>query len=109
MNLLSSNYIFSKEIKLPLLKFLEHFSEEQLIALGLQTTKELLNSCAENKADEYIKSSAERWLNNQLPSIAKNQIVAEDITLVSFIRRTNLQSFYFILYNRYKYCNENSE
>lgn len=83
----------SKKIELPLLKFLKDFSEEQLIKLGLQTTQEFLNSCAENKAEEYIKTSVERWLSNQLPAITKNQIVAEDITLLSFLRRTTLRHF----------------
>src|SRR3982751_3138939 len=59
---------FSKEMQLPLLKFLKDFTDEQLIKLGMQTTIEFLNSCAENKADEYIKTSVERWLSNQLPS-----------------------------------------
>ncbi|HEY2726053.1 MAG TPA: PAS domain-containing protein, partial [Parafilimonas sp.] len=83
----------SKQIQLPLLKFLKDLSEEQLINLGLETTKEFLNSCAENKVDEYIKTSLARWLSNQLPSITKNQIIAEDITLLSFVRRTVFRHF----------------
>ena len=83
----------SKEIELPLLKFLKNFSQEQLIKLGLQTAEEFLNSCAENKADEYIKISVERWLSNQLPAITKNQIIPEDITLLSFLRRTVFRHF----------------
>ena len=83
----------SKEIELPLLKFLKGLSDEQLIKLGLQTTVEFLNSCAANKADEYITTSVKRWLSNQLPAITKSQIVAEDITLLSYLRRTTFRHF----------------
>lgn len=85
--------LLSKEIKLPLLKYLDDFSEEQLVTLGLQTTEELLKSLAENKAEEYIEFSTERWLSNQLPSITKNQIIAEDILLLSFVRRKVFRHF----------------
>ena len=83
----------SNEIKLPLLKFFKDFTQEQFIALGTQTVTELLNCLAENKADEYIKTSLNNWLNNQLPFIAKNEIIAEDITLLSYIRRKNFNQF----------------
>src|ERR1044072_9047989 len=83
----------SKEFKLPLLKFLEALSEEQLIELGLQTTNELLKSLAENKAAEYIRISTKKWLSNQLPAITKSQVIAEDIALFSFLRRKIFRHF----------------
>ena len=85
--------LLSKEIKLPLLKYLENFSEEQLIVLGLQTTEELLKSLRENRAAEYIKFSTERWLSNQLPSIAANQVIIDDILLLSLVRRKIFRHF----------------
>lgn len=83
----------SREIKLPLLKLLDNLTEEKLIETGLINTKELLSCCAVNKANDYIKISVERWLKNQLPFISKSQIVAEDISSFSFIRRTILRQF----------------
>src|SRR6201989_2611425 len=84
---------FAREIKLPLLKYLKDFSDEELIARGKETTKELLKSCAENKAGEYIKKSVENWLNNQMIFITRGQVVSEDITLISFIRRRLFRHF----------------
>lgn len=85
--------ILSRENNLPLLKYLKDFSEEQLIELGITTTAELLRSCTEGKIDEYIQFSAERWLNNQLPSITKNEINVEDVALFGFIRRKLFRNF----------------
>lgn len=85
--------ILSRENNLPLLKYLKDFSEEQLIELGITTTAELLRSCIEGKIDEYIQFSAERWLNNQLPSITKNEIYVEDVALFGFIRRKLFRNF----------------
>ncbi len=100
--------LLSKEIKLPLLKYLENFSEEQLLALGLQTTEELLKSLAENKAAEYIKFSTERWLSNQLPSIAANQVVVDDILLLSLVRRKIFRHFISAYTTNIDLCNKNS-
>lgn len=83
----------SRENKLPLLKYLKKFSEEELIESGIKTTAELLSSCAENKINEYINHSTEKWLNNQLPFITKDQINAEDVTLFSYIRRKLFRHF----------------
>ncbi len=85
--------IFSREINLPLLKFFEHLSEEELIAIGTEGVTELLRYCAANKATEYIKLSTAKWLNNQLPFISKSQVIAEDISLVGFMRRRLFRHF----------------
>ncbi|MBV9962767.1 MAG: PAS domain-containing protein [Parafilimonas sp.] len=85
--------IFSREIKLPLLKYFENFSDEELIAIGKETTQELLKSCAENKAHEYIKKSVDDFLNNQMVFITKGQIISEDIILLSFMRRKLFRHF----------------
>lgn len=83
----------SRTTQLPLLKYFENFSEEELIELGIKTTSELLSCCAENKINEYIEASVQRWMNNKLPIITKSQINAEDVTLFSFIRRTLFKHF----------------
>src|SRR5436190_11879212 len=84
---------FSQEIKLPLLKFFEHLTEKELILIGIEGVTELLNYCAANKADEYINLSVEKWMNNQLPFVAKNQVLAEDISSVGFMRRRLFRHF----------------
>lgn len=84
---------FSKEINLPLLKHLQNLSEHELLATGLTDNNELLSYCAENKAGIYIQESVEKWINNQLPFISKNQLVAEDIALFNLARRNTLRHF----------------
>src|SRR5258705_4723181 len=83
----------SREIKLPLLKYFEGFSETELIAIGTESMKELLSYCAQNRANEYIETSVRKWRNNQLPFITRNQIIAEDITLFSLMRRKIFRHF----------------
>jgi len=84
---------FSREIKLPLLKYFEHFTEKELIAIGIESIAELLDYCAANKADEYINVSVEKWLNDQIPFLTKNQILAEDIILTGLLRRRLFRHF----------------
>jgi len=83
----------SREMELPLLKFLGKFPESKLLFIGIKNSRELLSHCAANKADEYINLSIEKWLNNQSSLLSKNQVVAEDITLLGFMRRKLFRQF----------------
>lgn len=83
----------SREVKIPLLRFFESFSEEQILALGKETAIEFLTYTAENKLKEFIAVSIEKWLGNQIPMISRNEVVADDITLVSYIRRKTFRDF----------------
>jgi PAS domain S-box-containing protein len=82
-----------REMKLPLLRFFGKFPDEKLVSIGIKNTRELLNYCAANKAGEYINLSIEKWFNNQSPLLPKNQVVAEDITLLGFMRRRLFRQF----------------
>lgn len=77
----------SRELKLPLLKLIEHLSTGELINLTTESSSEFLNYLAQNKASEYIQLSTTRWKDNQLPLIDKYEIVAEDISLVTYLRK----------------------
>jgi PAS domain S-box-containing protein len=85
--------LFSREIKPPLLKFFEHFSEEEQIGVSKEKVKELLVSLSENKAKDYIKKTVGDWINNQLPFITKDQVAIEDISMVGFMRRRLFRHF----------------
>lgn len=78
---------FSREVDLPLLRLFKSYSEEELLRTGMQSIKESLTFFAANKANELIDHSMKAWLNNELPAVSRDSIVAEDITLVSFVRR----------------------
>ncbi|MEP7171011.1 MAG: PAS domain-containing protein, partial [Bacteroidota bacterium] len=83
----------SREENIPLLKFISHFSEEELVQLGKISSGEFLNFLAENNAREYIEKSTSDYVKNRITFFDREQIVAEDITAVSFIRRKTLRSF----------------
>src|ERR1700688_2459524 len=75
------------EFKPPVLSYLNKFNREELILIGQQGLEKMLGSISQNKASGYIEKSLKEWLNNQLPQVSRNQIEAEDITLISLIRR----------------------
>jgi len=83
----------AKEVDLPLLKFFKNLSDEELYSLSVKTAREFLNCCAENKTEEFIQNSVQKWINDQLPSVERNAIIEDDIILVNYIRRKNLRHF----------------
>jgi len=95
----------SREEEIPLLKFFEAFPEEELLEMGRKSSAELLNAFISNRAAEHIQKSTTIYIKNQLILLDREQLVAEDITLVSFIRRKAMRKFLtlyttdFILFN----------
>jgi PAS domain S-box-containing protein len=85
--------VLSKEIKPPVAKFFEHYSEKELIAVSKESIKELLTSLSKNEAGDFIVSTVEKWMNNQLPFVSKSQIVSDDIALISLMRRRLFRHF----------------
>ena len=83
----------SREINLPLLKFFHSLPEEKIVEIARGTSQEFLTYLAKNKAQEQIELSLKRWLSNQLPVVNKDEIVAEDITLVNYVRKRALLQF----------------
>ncbi len=87
----------SKEINLPLLKYLTSFSEDELLAFGMANNKDFLENLSQNKILEYVEKSVRRWVNNQIPQLSRDALVLEDITMVSYMRRCvfrNMVSLY---------------
>lgn len=82
----------SRSCKLPLLKHFEGFSEEQILEISKQTSYEFLSWLAENKAAEQIRESLTMWRENKLPIVQQYEITAEDVTLISYVRRKALTS-----------------
>lgn len=85
--------LLSQEMDIPVLKHLAHFTREQLQQQLMQSSAELLRYLAANKAKASIEISMQRWLSNQLPLISKFQILAEDITLINYVRQEALKRF----------------
>lgn len=83
----------SYQYNIPILKYLKHFSEEQLFELSKKGSIELLTYLANNKANDQIRVSLKNWLNDELGIIGKFELVAEDITLINHIRQAGLEKF----------------
>lgn len=82
-----------REFKPPLFRYFENRSDEDLASLGTEGMRKLLFALSGRKPVEYIENSLRDWLNNQLPQISRNQIEAEDITIISLIRRRIFRKF----------------
>lgn len=78
---------YSKEIHIPLMEYLKSLDEEKLFEFAKQGAEEFLTYLANNKAKQQIEESLKNWRANQLPLVKKNEIVAEDITSITYLRK----------------------
>lgn len=83
----------SRELQLPLLRFFEQMPEEELIQMSVPSHREFLNVLIGNTALEHIRDAQRKWVANQLEVVDKHDIAAEDISLVSYIRKRALVTF----------------
>lgn len=77
------------EVDFPILKYydLSIYSKEQLIDLSIPAYKEFLDAAANNKLHEYIDEAVKKWVTNQLPNITRDQLVVNDVTLATYVRK----------------------
>ncbi len=83
----------TREVKLPLLRFFDSLTEEQMLAVGKRTALEFLQAISTNKVKEFISHSLQLWLNDKLELIARNEVVVEDILLIGLIRSRTFRKF----------------
>ncbi len=79
--------------KIPLLQFFVSLSDEELLKFGMASATDLLKAFETNSMEAFIERSVQSWQNNQLPVLGKEQIVAEDITSISAMRRKAFRFF----------------
>ncbi len=84
--LVEDQLALSKEMKVPVLRFFSHIPDEQMIELSMEGATELLEYLAQNKAREQITLALEKWVANQLPMLQQVDLVAEDLTLINYVR-----------------------
>lgn len=82
-----------KELNVPLFKYFANFTDEQLIQQGIGRTEIFFKRITENKVSEYVNTSIQEWLANQIPLFTRESLSPEDITLISFIRRKLFRDF----------------
>lgn len=78
---------YSIEEEVPLLRLFKHLSEEELVQMSLQPTADLLKVFIENRAQQYIDDSLKIYLEDRIPEVGREEILAKDITIGSFVRR----------------------
>jgi PAS domain S-box-containing protein len=84
----------SKKLNPPILKYFENLTEEELVAFSMVTSKQFLEYFAENRASDLIEDSIKQWLSDKLPqNIGRYQLSADDITIISFIRKQSFIKF----------------
>ena len=91
--LVRKNIQVNKEADFHLMKFYDFMSEEKMMELGREREISFLTAAIEGKLDEQIAIGLKRWKEDLIPLISRTQILAEDITLLSYLRKKVLLSF----------------
>ena len=84
---------YGRQLQIPLLKVLDKMPEEQLMPFIEAQSHEFLTHLVENNARNLIDEAVKKWIENQLPLIDQQDIAAEDITLVSLLRKRTFLHF----------------
>ena len=84
---------FGYEMEVPLLKFFDNLPESERLAVTKKAASELLGFLAENKAYQQIQTGIERFKANHLTMVDRDSIVAEDLTLITYLRKKALLHF----------------
>jgi len=82
-----------RELQVPMLKFYSGISDDQLVEGGIERSKNFLQHLKDNRVEQYIKHSIDEWLANQIPLFAREKLLPEDITLISYMRRKLFRDF----------------
>jgi len=83
----------AEEIEIPMMHFFEGMTREQRLEITKNNAKEYLSYLEQNKAQQHIEAALQQWKENLLPVLSKEQIVAEDITLTTYLRKKSLTHF----------------
>ncbi len=83
----------AKRLDIPLMRRLADLPEEQLINLSLQSHGEFLDHAINNKLGQLLQGSLAKWEGDNLEIVGMYDIMAEDIHLVSYLRKQCLSKF----------------
>ncbi|MES2762620.1 MAG: PAS domain S-box protein [Bacteroidota bacterium] len=83
------------KVDFPILKYydLSIYTEQQLIDLSIPAYSDFLNAAIENKLNDFITDSLKKWVADQLPNITRDQLVIDDISLATYVRKKALVTF----------------
>ncbi len=86
---------FARQYDLPMMKPLSRISEKQLTQMSLDSNKEILQALAKNEITGFIEKNTQNWIQNKLGVIDQNEVTAEDLTMVYYIRRKTFANFLY--------------
>lgn len=84
---------FSEDVNIPLMKFFGNTSTDQMFEMARKGAEELLTNLSQNRAKHHIETSLKKWMENTLPVLKKEDIAAEDITVIMHLRKKTLLQF----------------
>lgn len=83
-----------RKMNIPIMAMLSsRFTEEQILVIATDSSREYLTYLAENRAKEQLVTSMSKWLKDRLEIVGKMEIIAQDITLINYVRGQNLKKF----------------
>jgi PAS domain S-box-containing protein len=84
----------SLQLNVPLMtSLMQRYSEEQITQLAVSSTREYLQYLSENRALDQLRDAMDKWSHDRLEVVGKMQVLAQDITLINFVRAQNLKKF----------------
>lgn len=87
-----------KQINLPLLKHIKHLGDEQIIEHIINSTRSNLEYISTGRAREQLKVSITRWLHGPLTLIHREDLGAEDIAGLNYVRSKLFKKFARLYY-----------
>jgi len=87
---------FCREADLPILKPLAKLPEKELVALSIESNKQMLQGLISGTICDLIENNVNDWVSNKHKDIIdKTEVMAEDVTLGYYLRR---KVFAYFLY-----------
>lgn len=83
----------TKEVNLPMMKYLASISDEDLFKMSIASTGEFLAAVETNKLQEHVERSLRKWMDDDFGIIKRDEISAEDILLAGFLRKKTMTKF----------------
>jgi len=83
----------SRKIDLPLLRLFGDMTDEALIEMSIPSHTEFLTKAVNNNLSEQLSKSLQQWIADEITVIKRDDVAAEDITLVSYVRKEALMKF----------------
>lgn len=83
----------AQEVEIPMMRFFRELSFEQRFDITQKSAADFLSYLSQNKAKQQIEDGLKQWKENRLPIVQREDIVAEDITFIAYLRKKAMTHF----------------